>query len=100
MRKFLVVCMALSVSILAGCGQNPNDNVKSSGSVVAKKIGGTARVTLPPKQKLLSVTWKGNEMWLLYRPFREGEFAEEYIYQEDSTFGLMEATLKIKETED
>lgn len=99
MKKIMLIVLAAVALLLCGCGQNPNDDVKSSGSVVAKKIGGTANIVLPPKQKLVSVTWKRDEMWLLYRPFRSGEFAEEYTYREDSVFGVMETTLKIKEQE-
>ena len=99
MKKIMLISIAVIALLLCGCGQNPNEDVKSSGSVVAKKVGGTANIVLPPKQKLVSVTWKRDDMWILYRPFREGEFAEEYTYKEDSTFGMMEATLRIKEQE-
>lgn len=99
MKKIMLISFTFAALLLCGCGQNPNDDVKSSGSVVAKKVGGTANIVLPPKQKLVSVTWKRDDMWILYRPFREGEFAEEYTYKEDSTFGMMEATLRIKEQE-
>ena len=99
MKKIMLISLAVIALLLCGCGQNPNDDVKSSGSVVAKKIGGTANIVLPPKQKLVSVTWKRDDMWILYRPFRSGEFAEEYTYREDSVFGVMETTLKIKEQE-
>lgn len=98
-KNIMLIVLAAAALLLCGCGQNPNNDVKSSGSVVAKKVGGTANIVLPPKQKLVSVTWKRNDMWILYRPFREGEFAEEYTYKEDSTFGMMEATLRIKEQE-
>lgn len=99
MKKIMLIVLAVAALLLCGCGQNPNDDVKSSGSVVAKKVGGTANIVLPPKQKLISITWKRDDMWILYRPFREGEFAEEYTYREDSTFGMMEATLRIREQE-
>lgn len=66
---------------------------------VAKIVGGTGSITLPPKTKLVLVTWKGNDAWLLTRPFRAGEKAEEYTYQESSVLGVMQATIKIKEQE-
>lgn len=99
MKNIMLIILSVLALLLCGCDQNLNDDVKSSGSVVAKKVGGTANIVLPPKQKLVSVTWKRDDMWILYRPFREGEFAEEYTYKEDSTFGMMEATLRIKEQE-
>lgn len=73
--------------------------VKSSGNVIAKKLGTSGGVmTLPPNYKLVLVTWKKDSMWVLYRPMRKDEVPEEYIYQEDSTFGIIEGTIRIKES--
>lgn len=71
--------------------------VRSTGAAVAKIVGGKAIVTLPRGNKLVLVTWKHDNLWTLYRPFREGEFPEEYIYKESSMFGVMEATIVIRE---
>jgi hypothetical protein len=118
-----VISIVLMALLLCGCGQelpekeieernaksraevskqtSTSDGIKSSGNVIAIQIGGEATIELPPKQKLVSVTWKGknDSMWFLYRPFRDGEKPETYIYQEDSMWGLMEATIVIKESE-
>lgn len=51
MKKIILIVLAIVALLLCGCSQNPNDDVKSSGSVVAKKVGGTANIVLPPKQK-------------------------------------------------
>ncbi len=74
-----------------------NNNIKSTGSVIAKKVGGSATIILPDNQKLQLVTWKNDNMWVLYRPMRADEQAETYTYQEDSKFGLMEAKITIRE---
>lgn len=74
-----------------------NNNIKSTGSVIAKKVGGSATIILPDNQKLQLVTWKNDNMWVLYRPMRVDEQAETYTYQEDSKFGLMEAKITIRE---
>lgn len=55
-------------------------------------------MTLPPNYKLVLLTWKKDSMWVLYRPMRKDEVPEEYIYQEDSTYGIIEGTIKIKES--
>lgn len=84
-------------------GAGTNDKIKSSGSVIAKKMGGSANITLPDNQKLELVTWKGDNLWILYRPMRDSEEAEDHIYQEDSKFGLLESKLiirEVKKTED
>ena len=82
-----------------GTSNNSIPKVKSSGNVIAKKLGTSGGVmTLPPNHKLVLVTWKKDSMWVLYRPMRKDEVPEEYIYQEDSTFGIIEGTIRIKES--
>lgn len=118
-KQFLIVfCSAIiSTAILVvGCGEteeeinannaksraaveaaSANNNIKSTGSVIAKKVGGSATIILPDNQKLQLVTWKNDNMWVLYRPMRADEQAETYTYQEDSKFGLIEAKITIRE---
>lgn len=81
-------------AVEAACEDN---KIKSTGSVIAKKVGGSATITLPHNQKLQLVTWKNDNMWVLYRPMRPDEQAETYTYQEDSKFGLLEAKIVIRE---
>ena len=105
-----VICLSLigAAILVLGCGSSAENNntvklndtnskVKSTGNVVAKRLGGSATVTLPDNQKLQLVTWKEDGMWLLYRPMRADEQAETYTYQEDSKFGILEASITIRE---
>lgn len=113
-----VFCLSLigTAILVVGCGEteeeinannaksraavetaSANNNIKSTGSVIAKKVGGSATIILPDNQKLQLVTWKNDDMWVLYRPMRADEQAETYTYQEDSKFGLMEAKITIRE---
>lgn len=113
-----VFCLSLigAAILIAGCGEteeeinannakrraavetaSANNNIKSTGSVIAKKVGGSATIILPDNQKLQLVTWKNDNMWVLYRPMRADEQAETYTYQEDSKFGLIEAKITIRE---
>lgn len=78
---------------------NSVPKVKSNANVIAKKLGTSNGVmTLPPNYKLVLLTWKKDSMWVLYRPMRKDEVPEEYIYQEDSTYGIIEGTIRIKES--
>lgn len=123
LKKLTIKCLAIitAMSMLMGCAQAKTDeeiekeneaaqkavdehiknsgNIKSGGTLIAKKIGGSADIELPPKSKLVLLTWKGNSLWILTRPFREGEKAETYTYQEDSKWGLIEAKIVIRENE-
>lgn len=113
-----VFCLSLisTAILIAGCGEteeeinannaksraaveaaSANNNIKSTGSVIAKKVGGSATIILPDNQKLQLVTWKNDNMWVLYRPMRADEQAETYTYQEDSKFSLLEAKITIRE---
>lgn len=118
-ETFLKVCCLSLIStaiLVVGCGEtaeeinannaksraaveaaSANNKIKSTGSVIAKKVGGSATIILPDNQKLQLVTWKNDNMWVLYRPMRADEQAETYTYQEDSKFGLMEAKITIRE---
>lgn len=118
MAALKVICLSLvgAALLVVGCGEtaeeieaknaksraaveaaSANNNIKSTGSVIAKKVGGSATITLPDNQKLQLVTWKNDNMWVLYRPMRADEQAETYTYQEDSKFGLLEAKIVIRE---
>lgn len=118
MTALKVMCLSLisAAILIAGCGETEeeinannaksraavetataNNNIKSTGSVIAKKVGGSATIILPDNQKLQLVTWKNDDMWVLYRPMRPDEQAETYTYQEDSKFGLLEAKIVIRE---
>lgn len=65
----------------------------------AKNFGGSMTVKIQTGHKLVTATWKNNDLWYLTRPMRIGESAEEYKFKEKSNFGLMEGTVVFKETE-
>lgn len=88
MKKLIGVFAALLVAAtFFSCTQNQR----------AKAWGGEADYDLECGQKLIEVTWKGDQMWMLTRPMREDESAETYSFVEESSFGLMEGTVTIKE---
>jgi hypothetical protein len=63
----------------------------------ARKFGGTAKVELEPGKKLVVVTWKESNLWVLTRPARPGEPVEIYEFSESSSFGLIEGKIFIIE---
>lgn len=82
---FLSIVAALLIS---SCTQNE----------MAKEYGGVIEVDLPTHQKLVNVTWKDADLWYLTRPMKESEQAETYYLKEQSTYGLMQGTVILKET--
>lgn len=65
----------------------------------ARGLGGTSRIELAGGAKLVNVTWKQADLWILTRRMREGEKAETYWFQESSTWGLLEGKVVIVEAE-
>ncbi len=85
-RSFLAAAVLL---IISSCTENER----------AKDFGGTATVDLPAGQKLVTVTWKeGNNLWYLTKPMTSIDVAETYSFQEESSWGMWEGTVVIKET--
>jgi hypothetical protein len=76
------------LSMVAGC----TDNMR------AKSFGGTAARQLPCGQKMVTVTWKGADLWVLTRPMREDEQPESYAFSEDSRWGIVQGTVNFAET--
>ena len=64
----------------------------------AKTFGGSMTINLEPNEKLVNVTWKDSDMWLLTRPMLTGEQPQVYKFKEKSTFGIMSGEITIVET--
>lgn len=86
MKKTIIGLMATTMLFgLTGC------------QLAAKELGGDYTVTLPQGQKLVNATWKDTELWYLTKPMTKNDVAEIYTFQEDSTLGVLEGTVTIKE---
>jgi hypothetical protein len=80
MNKLLLICL---LGLLAsGCTENAR----------TRNFGGSSTQNLPVGQKLVNVTWKSVDLWVLTRPMREGEVAE------NSSFGVMQGKIIFVET--
>lgn len=67
------------------------DNVRS------RKFGGTAQRDLIPGKRLVMITWKDSDMWLLTRDRHPDEKPERYEFKEDSNLGLLNGTVIVVE---
>lgn len=61
----------------------------------ARKFGGTKTITLDPGVRVVNVTWKDNDMWILTK--HDTTKPQTYTFKEKSNFGLMEGTVIIEE---
>lgn len=87
MKKLIVVLLIL---MTFGCTANQR----------ARQWGGTQNINLPKNQKLVNVTWKNNDLWVLTKPMNQNDVAENYIFQEKSSFGLIQGQINLKETKE
>ena len=87
MKKLFILAIITSLG-LASCTENER----------AKRFGGTATINLPTGQKLVNVTWKDAQLWYLTRQMKPSDSAEAYEFKEESSFGIIEGTVKLVET--
>jgi len=88
MKKILIgLLLILTVSITSSCTSNSR----------AKNFGGSMNIELEAGEKLIEATWKNDDLWLLTRQRRENETIETYKFSEDSSFGVWEGVITIKE---
>jgi hypothetical protein len=83
----MLLIFVLSLGILMGCTQNQR----------AKQWGGTATTELASGQKLVNVTWKDAQLWVLTKPMTTNDVAEIYTFKEFSSMGIVEGTVILKE---
>lgn len=90
MRRVTVLGIAAAAAAivgLSGCTEQQR----------ARSFGGESTVDLPCGKKLFDVTWKENNIWFVTRDMRDDESPEEYSFQEESSFGMLEGTVTFKE---
>jgi hypothetical protein len=84
---FFIVYVVAVVAMCGGCTQNQR----------AKSWGGNATVNLPKGQKLVNVTWKDSNVWYLTKKMSKNDTEEQYSFGEESSWGLLEGSVTIKE---
>jgi len=86
MKKALLI--AFAVIILTGCTEKER----------ARSLGGSSEIKLEKGQRLLEVTWKGNDIWLLTEPMDSDYQPRTKTFYEDSAWGLYEGKITIIES--
>lgn len=83
---FAAVLLVLILTLfLASCTSNER----------ARLYGGTERITLDSGQRLVNVTWKDTDLWILTR--KDSSKPTTYSFKEKSSFGAMEGEIIIEE---
>lgn len=82
-----VICV-ISLVLLSGC----NDNTRT------RVYGGTTDINLEPNTKLVNVTWKNNNIWVLTRPMDNNDIPVDSEFKEYSNFGVFNGTIRLHES--
>lgn len=67
--------------VLSGCGQ-----------YVARHFGGDISTNIPPGTQLVSMSWKGTDLWVLYFD----PVSKTCVFKESSTLGVAEGSVTLK----
>ena len=71
--KFILIASVLFIS--SGCTEQQ----------MARSFGGTSNAEIPCGHRLEGITWKSEmDLWLQYRPFREGEEPEIHYFRQSA----------------
>lgn len=84
----IVLMIVIGSTSLTSCTENER----------ARMWGGEMTINIPASQKLVNVTWKESEVWVLTHPMRPDETPETYSFYEKSPFGIMEGEIKLIES--
>ena len=64
----------------------------------AKSFGGTSTENLEPGKKLINITWKDSNLWILTKQMKPGDVPETYEFTESSSVGILQGKIIIKES--
>ena len=77
MKKLIVIL--LMFLCLTSCDQS-----------ITKTLGGTTKIELKPGEKLVEVTWKGDDIWYLVEPMDSNYVPKTKTFKESSRIGVLE----------
>ena len=90
MKKVVTIVLALLLVACCFVGCTEQMQIRS--------FGGDGTVNLPAGKKLVNATWKESNLWVLTRQMRADEVPESYLFQESSSFGIMEGSITFNES--
>jgi hypothetical protein len=88
MKNLKLLFVLVLVVTLFSCTENSR----------VRKWGGDGTLELPKGQKLVNLTWKGDQLWYLTRPMTANDSVETYTFHEESSFGIIEGTYRVIES--
>lgn len=85
MKKIIV--LPIIAAMIGGCDQ-----------FTARNLGGTDTVELDKNQRLVEITWKDQNLWILTEPMDSDYIPQTKTFYENSLIGVMQGKIIIKES--
>lgn len=85
MKKLIILIIPI---LLTSCTDNE----------IARHYGGTEIMNVKENQKVITVTWKEQSLWVLTEPMKETDKPRELLFEEKSSYGLVEGKVIIRES--
>lgn len=89
----LMVCIVIAIVVsllILGC-------IRGCSQISAKSFGGTTTMQLDPGRKLVNVTWKEKQLWLVTAQRPVEEKPQTYTFEERTTLGILQGKVIIEE---
>lgn len=80
--------LLILVLVFVGCTDNER----------ARNWGGTEIIVLDPNRKLVTITWKEDNLWILTEEMPPSYVPQTRVLQEKSSWGTLQGSIVIKET--
>lgn len=89
--KFWIYIIAAIVSaMIVAC-------LCSCENLMTRNFGGSKEIKLEKGQRLVEITFKDNDLWILTEPMDSDYMPKTKIFYEDSNFGVMQGKITIVE---
>ena len=83
MKKFFGILFLMFMLCSVGCTEQER----------ARNFGGVVNIKLPKGQELMEATWKNDCLFYLTRPMSDDYVPVTKVFQESSSWGVMESTV-------
>lgn len=85
MKKLILL---FSLALMLSCTENQR----------VKSFGGTGKLNVPCGQKVVNITFKGEDLWYSTLPMEPDYVPKVHNFREESSFGIMEGNYLIIES--
>lgn len=83
-----IILLTFAILMLTGCTKN----------AITRSFGGRETIFLKEGQRLLEMTWKEDDLWILTEPMDSDYVPKTKTFYESSSFGIWEGEITIVES--